>query len=91
MGMANVNGRLVIRLTDDPPENSCRPAVDYLFRSAFETAPLKKNARPHFDWHGPRRAWAATEPKAARYSKIAVGVSSSSIPKGVLSMACPNR
>lgn len=24
----------VIRITDDPPENSCRPAVDYLFRSA---------------------------------------------------------
>ena len=23
----------MIRLTDDPPENSCRPAVDYLFRS----------------------------------------------------------
>ncbi len=22
-----------IRITDDPPENSCRPAVDYLFRS----------------------------------------------------------
>jgi two-component system, chemotaxis family, protein-glutamate methylesterase/glutaminase len=23
----------VIRVTDDPPENSCKPAVDYLFRS----------------------------------------------------------
>ncbi|MGV1098867.1 protein-glutamate methylesterase/protein-glutamine glutaminase [Thiovibrio sp. JS02] len=23
----------VIRITDDPPENNCRPAVDYLFRS----------------------------------------------------------
>ena len=22
-----------IRITDDPPENSCRPSVDYLFRS----------------------------------------------------------
>lgn len=23
----------VVRITDDPPENSCRPSVDYLFRS----------------------------------------------------------
>jgi two-component system chemotaxis response regulator CheB len=23
----------VIRITDDPPENSCKPSVDYLFRS----------------------------------------------------------
>jgi two-component system chemotaxis response regulator CheB len=27
-------GAIVIRLTDDPPENNCKPAVDYLFRSA---------------------------------------------------------
>lgn len=27
-------GEAVIRITDDPPENNCRPAVDYLFRSA---------------------------------------------------------
>lgn len=27
-------GRRTLRLTDDPPENSCRPSVDYLFRSA---------------------------------------------------------
>jgi len=25
--------RLVVRVTEDPPENHCRPAVDYLFRS----------------------------------------------------------
>lgn len=27
---------VVTRVTDDPPENSCRPAVDYLFRSLRE-------------------------------------------------------
>jgi two-component system chemotaxis response regulator CheB len=26
-------GQLVARITEDPPENNCRPAVDYLFRS----------------------------------------------------------
>lgn len=25
---------IILRITDDPPENNCRPAVDYLFRSA---------------------------------------------------------
>jgi len=27
-------GGVLIRITDDPPENNCKPAVDYLFRSA---------------------------------------------------------
>lgn len=27
-------GEVITRITDDPPENNCRPAVDYLFRSA---------------------------------------------------------
>jgi two-component system chemotaxis response regulator CheB len=30
---AEADNRLVLELTDDPPENNCRPAVDYLFRS----------------------------------------------------------
>ncbi|MEN6452282.1 MAG: chemotaxis-specific protein-glutamate methyltransferase CheB [Thermoguttaceae bacterium] len=30
------NGLPVIRITDDPPENSCRPSVDYLFRSVAD-------------------------------------------------------
>jgi two-component system chemotaxis response regulator CheB len=28
------NGEITVRITDDPPENACRPSVDYLFRSA---------------------------------------------------------
>ena len=34
MELAEEDGELKIRLTDDPPENFCRPAVDPLFRSA---------------------------------------------------------
>ena len=32
--MAGPDGKTrVVRVTDDPPENSCKPSVDYLFRS----------------------------------------------------------
>ena len=32
-------GQLMIEVTDDPPENNCRPSVDYLFRSAANRIP----------------------------------------------------
>jgi two-component system chemotaxis response regulator CheB len=31
------NGEKLIKITDDPPENNCKPAVDYLFRSVANT------------------------------------------------------
>jgi len=35
--VASPDGRnRIIRITDDPPENSCKPSVDYLFRSVAE-------------------------------------------------------
>ena len=40
MKVESRNDQTVIRVTDDPPVNSCRPAVDYLFQSV---APIYKS------------------------------------------------
>ncbi len=32
--LPGTNGAILVKITDDPPEHNCRPAVDYLFRSA---------------------------------------------------------
>lgn len=37
-------GGKLIRITDDPPENNCKPAVDYLFRSVANSFPGKAAA-----------------------------------------------
>ena len=37
MKVVQVAGRRVLAVTDDPAENSCRPSVDYLFRSVAES------------------------------------------------------
>lgn len=36
--------RPMIEITDDPPENNCRPAVDYLFRSVANHFPGRSMA-----------------------------------------------
>jgi two-component system chemotaxis response regulator CheB len=36
MGIHRNEDRVEVYIADDPPENSCRPSVDYLFRSAVE-------------------------------------------------------
>jgi len=36
MRVAAAGNRLVVQVTDDPPENGCRPSVDYLLRSAVD-------------------------------------------------------
>jgi two-component system, chemotaxis family, protein-glutamate methylesterase/glutaminase len=41
---AGPNGVKTIQITDDPPENNCRPAVDYLFRSAANQFPGRSMA-----------------------------------------------
>ncbi len=37
--VAGPGGRKIIEITDDPPENNCKPAVDYLFRSVANNFP----------------------------------------------------
>lgn len=37
--MSGPEGRKLIQITDDPPENNCKPAVDYLFRSVAGNFP----------------------------------------------------
>jgi len=37
-------GAKVLQITDDPPENNCRPAVDYLFRSVASHFPGRATA-----------------------------------------------
>jgi two-component system chemotaxis response regulator CheB len=37
MKVNKVDGAVYIAIVDDPPENSCRPSVDYLFRSVAHT------------------------------------------------------
>ena len=41
---AGADHRPTLELTDDPPENNCRPAVDYLFRSAANRFPGRSMA-----------------------------------------------
>jgi len=36
MALETQNGKIKIRINDLPPENSCRPSVDMLFRSAAD-------------------------------------------------------
>jgi two-component system chemotaxis response regulator CheB len=39
MRVAKGDTNPVVHVTDDPPENNCRPAVDYLFRSVANSCP----------------------------------------------------
>ncbi|MGA2058830.1 MAG: chemotaxis response regulator protein-glutamate methylesterase [Thermoguttaceae bacterium] len=36
MKVERADGHVAVHITDDPPENSCKPSVDYLFRSVSE-------------------------------------------------------
>lgn len=42
--VAGFGGTKVISITDDPPENNCKPSVDYLFRSVAHNFPGRASA-----------------------------------------------
>jgi len=42
--VAGPKGEVTLRITDDPPENNCKPSVDYLFRSIANHFPGKAAA-----------------------------------------------
>lgn len=42
--VAGPRGEVTLRITDDPPENNCKPSVDYLFRSIANHFPGKAAA-----------------------------------------------
>jgi two-component system chemotaxis response regulator CheB len=44
LGTPNTSSIKTLFITDDPPENNCRPSVDYLFRSAANNYPGKSMA-----------------------------------------------
>jgi two-component system chemotaxis response regulator CheB len=44
LGAPNTSGAKTLFVTDDPPENNCKPSVDYLFRSAASNYPGKSMA-----------------------------------------------
>ena len=54
MKLARVDDTVQIAITDDPRENSCRPSVDYLFRSVVQIYQAS-SAGAHHDRDGQRR------------------------------------
>lgn len=38
--VSSAAGSRILRITDDPPEQGCKPSVDYLFRSAAHLGPI---------------------------------------------------
>jgi two-component system chemotaxis response regulator CheB len=44
MKVVSADGKKVVRITDDPAENNCKPSVDYLFRSVAHTFPGRATA-----------------------------------------------
>ncbi len=41
MKVERIDDSIVLRITDDPAENHCKPSVDYLFRSVAESFPAR--------------------------------------------------
>ena len=62
MKITDLDNGPIVRVTDDAAENSCKPAVDYLFRSAEEVYGGNVLGRDH-DRYGGR--WISQRPRAS--------------------------
>lgn len=86
-------GRMVAHLTEDPPENSCRPAVDFTLRSAVEVCsePLLAVIMTGMGKDGMRGCQAVKQKHGTVFTQDAHSSAVFGMPKAVVDAGCSDR